>query len=659
MALLISGAAPAMAAPAVAFDTTPSASAAANRLNRTASGATFTAPADWNERRAAKLIELTAPEKDFAIAVVDVGRAANAEAAAEVGWTFWRPGQTRVPKLVSMRAPRDGWSERHSIDYETSPNEKRELHATALLRGDAWTVLLIDGSNGTGEKRFSAVDLVDQSLRPVGYVRERLAGRTAHLMDTARIAELRRFVEASIAQLGVPGAAVALTTREGTIYSGGVGVRLLGDSTPVDGDSEFAIASNTKGMATLLLAKLVDEGKLTWDEPVTKVYPTFRLGSDATIGKVLVRHLVCACTGLPRKDFQMLLNSDPHAAAADTFVQLAATEPTSGFGEVYQYSNLMASAAGYIGGHLAEPELPLDQAFAKAMRDRIWGPLGMSRTTLDFAAATRGDWAQPHGVAITGKPVPMLDQGLKLDYAFTRYGAAAGAWSTANDLARYARFELNDGRLDDGRQYVSAKNLLQRRVPNVAIGEDETYGMGLEVDSTYGIDVIHHGGGLYGYRTDFIVVPKANIGAVILTNGDNGYALMHPFMRRLLELLYDGRPEAAAEVAAESKRINVELATERARVSQILDAQAVAALATAYYNAELGPITVTRRGAGVEFAFRTMTTPMGTRRNDDGSISFVVLDPTLLFTPFTVGTGDGKKTLLLRDGQHEFAFLEQ
>ncbi len=664
LAIALAGAASAAAAHTSATPAAPTAPAvpspaAADRPDKTPSGATFTAPEGWVEQVKPKLIELFAPEKDFGVAVVDVGPAADAKAAAGTAWAAWKPSQNRPPKLITARAPRDGWEERQFVDYETSPNEKRDLYAFAFRKGTAWTVLLVDGNQGTGEKRLAATGLIGQSLRPAGYARERFDGRTAHPMDAARIAELQRFIEQSIQELGVPGAAFALTTREKTIYAGGLGVRLLGDSTPVDGDTEFAVASNTKGMATLMLAKLVDEGKLAWNEPVTQVYPTFRLGSAQTTSKVLVRNLVCACTGLPRKDMQVILNSDPEAAASDTFAQLAATEPTSGFGEVFQYSNLMASAAGYIGGHLAYPALPLDRAFARAMREKVWGPLGMTRTTLDFDQATRGDWARPHADAIDGNPVPILGAGMKLNYAFTRYGAAGGSWSTAGDLIKYVRFELNEGRLDDGQQYISTKNLLQRRVANVAVGEDQVYGMGLEVDRTYGIDVVHHGGSLAGYKTDIIIIPSANVGAVILTNSDNGQSLLRPFMRRLLELLYDGKPEAVADVAASAKRIHAELATERERVSIKPDVQAAAALASNYFNADLGPIAVSRAGSGVQFAFRTMTTPMGTKHNDDGTVSFVALDPTLLFTPLVVGSKDGKRALLMRDGQHEFAFVER
>ncbi|WP_380878435.1 serine hydrolase domain-containing protein [Sphingomonas sp. DBB INV C78] len=627
-----------------------------DRPGKTPSGATFTSPAGWNAADKPALIELAAPEKDLRVALVDVGKAADASAAAAAAWKVWAPDKARAPKLVTARAPRNGWEDRAVVDYETSPNEKRVMYAIAYRAGTNWTVAIVDGAEATAEKRLAAIGLVTQSLRPAGYSRESFAGRTAHSMDAARIEQLKAFVAQSMKDLGIPGASFSLTTREKTIYSTGLGVRLLGDAAPVDGDSQFLIASNTKGMATLLLSKLVDEGKLRWDEPVTQAYPPFQLGSPATTQKVLIRHLVCACTGLPRKDMQVILNSDPKAAASDAFAQLALTEPTSGFGEVFQYNNLMAAAAGYVGGHLVHPEMGLDEAFYRAMDEKVFGPLGMTATTFDFDRAMKNDWARPHADQINAQPAPILDAGMKLNFAFTRYAGAGGAWSTANDLIKYVRFELNEGKLDNGTQYVSAKNLLQRRVANVPVGEDRTYGMGLQTDSDYGVAVVHHGGSLAGYKSDILLIPSANIGAVILTNSDNGQSLLRPFMRRLLELLYDGKPEAAGDVAAAGVRLKAEIAKEAERVSVTPDPAAVAALASAYSNPDLGPITVTRTGNGVDFAFRTFSSAMGTRKNDDGTTSFVALDPTMLFFPLVVGSEDGKPILIARDSQHEFKF---
>jgi CubicO group peptidase (beta-lactamase class C family) len=123
-------------------------------------------------------------------------------------------------------------------------------------------------------------------------------------------------------------------------------------------------ASNTKGMTTLLLARLVDQGKIRWDEPVIEAYPKFKLGDAHVTRKVLVKHLICACTGLPRQDLEWIFqfkNATPETSMA----LLGAMQPTSRFGEVFQYSNLMASAAGYIGAHLYDPKRDLGAANTK------------------------------------------------------------------------------------------------------------------------------------------------------------------------------------------------------------------------------------------------------------------------------------------------------
>lgn len=624
-----------------------------DRPSKTPAGVAFTAPKAWTLRNADRFAEVRAPEGDLAIAIVDVGTAADARAAIDAAWRAYAPERLRTPKLITALAPREGWEERHNADYETSPNERRVVAAMALRRGQSWTVMLADGAEQTFEKRGAAAVLVRDSVRPAGYARESFAGRTAPSMTPERIAALRAFVEQSIRALDIPGAAFAITDRKTTLHAGGVGVRELGRPEPVDGDTAFMVASNTKGMATLLLAKLVDEGKLRWDQPVTQVYPAFRLGSAETTAKVLVRHLVCACTGLPRKDMEWLINTRRDTPASNTFAQLAATEPTSGFGEVFQYNNLMASAAGYVGGHLAHPDMELGRAFDLAMREDIFTPLGMTATGFDSAAAMRGNWARPHAFDIDGRTVASVGEGMRLNEAVMPFRPAGGAWSTAADLIKYVRFELNEGRLDDGRQWVTAANLLERRKPGIPAGEDEFYGMGLEQNRRYGVPVIHHGGSLGGYKTDILFIPDAGIGAVILTNADQGQALLNPFMRRLLEIVYDGKPEAAAQVAATAARYKAQNAKERELVTVPADPAAVAALAPAYTNANLGRLEVVK-GPSPVFRFTSFDSAVATRRNPDGTVSFITLEPTVLGFPLVMA--DGGKQLIVRDGQHEYRF---
>lgn len=633
----------------------PPAPLAADTPQTTSSGASFTAPQAWSVTTAPGQVILTPPEADGRLAVVDIPKAADAADAVAQAWRQLQPGFARPVRLTTPRPARNGWDERALVDYETSPNERLVAQAQALRAGSTWTVMLVELSEATAEKRGAAANLAIQSLRPAGYARETFAGRTAHPLDAARIEQMRAFVETSMAELGIPGAAFALYDQGKVVYEGGVGVREVGKPEPVDAHTLFMVASNTKGMATLLLAQLVDEGKLRWDQPVTEVYPAFKLGSEATTRQVLVRHLVCACTGLPRKDYQWIANTPPGTPASATFTQLAATEPTSGFGEVFQYNNLMASAAGYIGGYLVHPDLELGAAFDAAMQDRIFTPLGMTETTFDSARAQRMNHARPHGDGLSDKPqVATMD----LNYAIWPYRPAGGAWSSAHDMILYVENELRQGALPEGGRIVSAENLLARRTASVPTGEDAFYGMGLQTTQTWGVPVVHHGGSMGGYKSDIMLLPEAGVGAVILTNADNGQMLLRPFMRRLVEVLYDGKPEAAADVAGAAQRTRAAAAEFRSRLSTPPAAAPTAALAAAYANPDLGDLTVRRDGQDVIFQFVTFSARVASRANDDGTVSFITIDPTNEGFEFVVADKDGKRALITRDSQHEYVFSE-
>ena len=95
--------------------------------------------------------------------------------------------------------------------------------------------------------------------------------------------------------------------------------------------------------------------------------------------------------------------------------------------------------------------------------------------------------------------------------------------------------------LPDGKRYIPEAALLARRAPQVSIGKDATYGMGLEVDTTYGVPVVHHGGSMIGYNSDMMWLPEHGVGAVILTNSDPAARSCGPFRRKLLEVLFDGK----------------------------------------------------------------------------------------------------------------------
>jgi CubicO group peptidase (beta-lactamase class C family) len=619
----------------------------------TPGGATFTVPGGWSVTTGDASVVLETPEPDSHVAIVDV-HAADADAAVAAAWKIYKPNAMRPLKLATDRPARNGWDQRRVYDYETSPNERAVVQAVAYRAGTAWTVLIIDGAEPTIEKRAAPLGLVAQSLRPKGYQRETFAGRKAHSLDAERIAQIKSLLETGMRELGAPGVAFSLIDGGKVVFEGGLGVRELGKPEAIDANTLFIAASNTKAMTTLLLARLVDAHKLEWEQPVVQLYPAFRLGDADTTKRVLVKHLICACTGLPRQDLEWIFEF-AQSTPSGTMKLLGTMQPTSKFGEVFQYSNLMAAAAGFIGGSILYPGRELGAAYDEAMQTQVFAPLGMASTTFDFARAQKGNHARPHGVDIEGSTrVGRVD----MNYAVVPVRPAGGMWTSVHDLSRYVMMELANGRLSDGSRLVSEQNLLMRRAPQILLGEDQTYGMGLMEDRTWGVTVIHHGGDLAGYHSDMMWLPDFGVGAVILTNADPGVRLRRPFLRRLLEVLFDGRPEAAEDLASSARQMKAIIAKERERLQVPADAALVAQLASRYRNAALGDVIVRRDGGATVFDVGEWKSTIASRVNDDRTVSFITIDPTLPGVEFVVGDRDGRRALIVRDGQHEYVFTE-
>lgn len=614
-------------------------------------------PPGWTRSTKGGADVITAPEGDVTIAIARIAGAASGDAAAAQAWKGFMPAFARPVQLAQDAPGRDGWDATRIVTYDVPPAENRAVQAIALKTGADHVVVLVDGSIATLSKRGGQLGQMFGSLRPKGFAKESFAGKAAHRLDAARIAQIRSFTEQAMKDLKVPGVGLALIDRNRIVWEGGIGVKDMATGAPVGKDTAFMVASNTKGMATLLLATLVDEGKLDWDKPVTDYMPSFRLGSAETTKKVLVKHLVCACTGLPRKDMEWLFNTVATAPASDTFVQLAATEPTSDFGEVFQYNNLMASAAGYLAAHVLYPGMELGAAYDRAMDERVFRPLGMMRTTHDGAKAMTGDWAKPYSAGLDGKP-GLVDQ--QWNANVHPFRPAGGAWSSAHDMARYVISELQSGVGPDGKRVVSAKSLLARRARNVPTGENVWYGMGLFDDTSNGVQIVSHGGSMFGYKSNWYALPEPGVGLVVLTNSDSGQALMGAVRRKLLEVLYDGKPEAADNVASIAKRTAEAEAKLRADVILPVPGAERTMLVGRYSNAALGPMTIEDKRGRLYMSAVSLASEIGISRNTDGTFSIASISPGLVGDDLLVATKrDGKDVVVLNDGQHEYVWVKQ
>ncbi len=620
----------------------------------TVAGNTFIAPVEWKLRVRGPATILESPEGGSIIAIYDLRAAKDADEAVAQAWQHYKGKPPYALTHSAASADADGWSKIKGYAYDVPPNLKRAVGANARYANGVWTVILFDMDQAVAEKRDGQIGLALGKFLPKGGARESFAGKQAHPLDKARIAALQKFVDDAREATKVPGVAFGLIQNGKVVFAGGSGVRQLGKPAKIDGDTKFMIASNTKALATLMLAKLVDANKITWDAPATSLLPTFKLGDPDTTAKVLVKHLICACTGLPRQDLEWLFQWEG-VTPAKVMELLGTMQPTSKFGELFQYSNPLAAAAGFIGGHVAFPKLELGAAYDKAMQTLVFDPLGMKATTHDFKKGAQGNAAAPHAPDVDGKPQLAI---AKVNTSIAPMRPAGGAWSSVKDMLKYVQMELAEGALPTGKQYISKDVLLARRAPQVSLGTDATYGMGLMVDKAWGVTVVHHGGDLIGFHSDMLWLPEHGVGAVILTNGDPGWAIRDLFQRKLLEVLFDGKPEAEAKLAASTTSYFESLAARRKRITVPADAGDASALAAKYTSTALGDIVVKKQGAATVFDFGEYASQVASRKNPDGSVSFITIVPGMSGVELVVGSASGKRTLILRDSQHEYVFTE-
>jgi len=289
------------------------------------------------------------------------------------------------------------------------------------------------------------------------------------------------------------------------------------------------------------------------------------------------------------------------------------------------------------------------------MQAQIFGPLGMSSTTFDFDRAQKGNHARPHGLDVDGKvAVSRMD----LNYSIVAVRPAGGMWTSAHDLSRYVLLELAKGTLPDGTRLVSEASLRARVEPQILLGEDAFYGMALIVDRKYGIPIVHHGGDMAGYHSDMMWLPEQGVGAVILTNGDAGWRLRGPFLRKLLEVVFDGNDEAAEDVAASARTMKAQIAKERERLVVPADPAEAGKLAARYHNDALGELSVQTTAKATIFDVGEWRSEVASRKNDDGTISFFTIDPSFDGFEFVRAERNGRRVLVIRDGQHEYVFSE-
>ncbi len=340
-------------------------------------------------------------------------------------------------------------------------------------------------------------------------------------------ADLDEYVSRSMKAFDVPGMTLAIAKDGKVVVSKGYGVRKLGESTPVDENSLFGIGSNTKAFTAAALATLVDEGKISWDDPVYERLKGFEMYDPYVSKEMRIRDLLCHRSGLGLGEGDLMFWPHTTFTRDDVVYRVRFLKPVTSFRTTYAYSNLMFVTAGQVVAAVS------GKSWDDYLRDKIFVPLGMKNTNTSTSTYKEsGDWARPHS-KVEGKlqSIPFEN----LDNA----GPAGSINSSVADMSKWILLQLNHGKIPGSEKRIfSEQSSREMWAQQMVVPTDEVspelkilqshfngYGLGWGLRDYKGRKLVRHSGGVAGFVSRVVLVPEENLGIVILTNAeeDNAY----------------------------------------------------------------------------------------------------------------------------------------
>lgn len=346
--------------------------------------------------------------------------------------------------------------------------------------------------------------------------------------DWNALAEVAR---AEIAAVGAPGGAVAVVSGDRVVFSKGFGLANVETGESFTPAHVFHIGSVTKMMTAAALVSLAEQGKVRLDAPIG----SYAKGLDPAIARLTLHQLLSQSSGMREISSDESVHDEAALGelARSLRPEMLLIEP----GRAFSYSNPGYGLAGYV------LEQVTGKPYAEAMKELVFEPLGMSRSTLRPTLAMTWPLVLGHEVPEGGKPAvvrPMADD--------TRIWPAGYAFASTDDLSRFVIALLNDGRVD-GRQALPAGVAARMLAPHIPIPTnvftDGHYGYGLILQDRSGLRVAEHGGQLTGYSTEIRMVPAQRLAVVTLANREN--VRLEKTFAKVFEMMLGTRPAAPAQ----------------------------------------------------------------------------------------------------------------
>jgi len=321
-----------------------------------------------------------------------------------------------------------------------------------------------------------------------------------------RLGRLTEELDTRRQELHIPGMAMAIIQGDELIYTHGFGSSDLENGTSVTPETLFGIGSTTKAFTASLIGMLIDDGRMSWDDPVTKFLPYFDLNidSDDAEATVTIRDLLAHRTGFTRMSVLWAGNA---VSREDVLRTASRAEPWSRFRGKFIYNNINYLAAGMAAGEAA------GVSWDNLLAERLFIPLGMKSSSSSIDAdqsaepPSRGYLWNDEIQDYENVPTRSLD-------AIAPAGAVN---SNVLDMAQWIRFQLGRGTLE-GQVLLSEMQHKETWSNQTEISPGVDYGFGWMLRSVAGHRVVEHGGSINGFASQVALFPDADLGFVLLTN---------------------------------------------------------------------------------------------------------------------------------------------
>lgn len=323
-----------------------------------------------------------------------------------------------------------------------------------------------------------------------------------------RLQTLRETIQQRCADQQVPGLAVAVVLDGHVVLSEGFGWADVAAQRPVTEHTLFAIGSTTKAFTSTLIGMLVDEGTLSWDDPITRWLPELnlvpRVSGETPEAEVTIRDMLSHRTGFTRMS---ILWASGTASPEQIIAAAATAEPWDTFRRNFHYNNVMYLAVGTAAGRAAGTD------YNSLLTERILNPLEMTESNLTYDAMQQ---APDHALgyqrgddAASVKFIPMRN--------VDKMAPAGSINSNIHDMTHWLEFLLDNGQWG-GTRLVSEHALAETQSPQIRVSPDTEYGFGWFIRTYQGARMYEHGGGIDGFTASVALFPDEHLGVVALSN---------------------------------------------------------------------------------------------------------------------------------------------